>query len=112
MTITMIVPTTIAAQSGSGSFFGPPRSILMNGVPRGIRILMKVTRAWVGESHLEHVCGVYEAWYNLHRPHSSLDNKVIAMGEMPPTESTSETARVVCERWLGSVLRHYRRAAA
>ena len=65
-----------------------------------------------GESHLDHICSVYEAWYNLHRPHSSLDNEVIGMGEMPPTESTSETSGVVCESWLGGVLRQYQRAAA
>ncbi len=39
-------------------------------------------------------------------------SEVIGMGEMPPTESTSETAGFVCESWLGGVLRHYRRAAA
>ena len=65
-----------------------------------------------GESHLEHVCQVYEAWYNLHRPHSSLDNWVMGIGEMSPAESAEETAGVACGSWLGGVLRQCRRAAA
>ena len=65
-----------------------------------------------GESHLEHICRVYEAWYNLHRPHSSLGNEVIGIGQMSPAESAEEEVGVVCDSWLGGVLRHYRRAAA
>ena len=65
-----------------------------------------------GEGHLDHICRVYEAWYNVHRPHSSLDNEVIGLGEMPAPEAVEEKHGVVCESWLGGVLRHYRRVAA
>ncbi len=44
--------------------------------------------------------------------HESLDNKGIEIGEMLVAESAEEKAAVVCESWLGGVLRHYRRAAA
>ncbi len=64
------------------------------------------------EKLLEHICSMYEGWYNLHRPHGSLDNKVMGMGEMSPAGSTKMEAGVVCESWLGGVLRHCGRAAA
>ena len=95
-------------------------------ISRGPPNLNPYAEAWVGtfrreclgkfiafdESRLDNTCRVYEAWYNLHRPHCGLDNEVIGVGEMPPTESTSETSGVVCESWLGGVLRQCRRAAA
>lgn len=65
-----------------------------------------------GLGRLDHCCRVYEAWYNVHRPHSSLDNEVIGKGFVPAPESVEEKHGVVCESWLGGVLRHYRGAAA
>ena len=65
-----------------------------------------------GEAHLDHICRAYESYYNVVRPHGSLDNSPIGLGEMPAPESTEEKDGVVCEAWLGGLLRHYQRKAA
>jgi len=53
----------------------------------------------------------WESYYNTVRPHSGLDNSPVGIGEAPPPEFTEEKDGVVCEAWLGGLLRHYRRAA-
>ena len=64
-----------------------------------------------GEGHLQHIAETYVAYHNSVRPHSGLDNAVVG-GEKPEPESTEEVDGIVCEAWLGGLLRHYRRTAA
>jgi len=64
-----------------------------------------------GEAHLQHIAETYVAYHNSVRPHSGLDNEVVG-DERPTPEAVEEKNGVVCESWLGGLLRHYRRAAA
>ena len=64
-----------------------------------------------GESRLEHICRTYERYYNSVRPHSSLDNEPVGVEKMPSPESVEEKDGVICDVWLGGLLRSYRRAA-
>ena len=64
-----------------------------------------------GVRHLEHLVHSYAAYYNSVRCHSGLDNRPVGEGPPPPDPDTDERDGVVCESWLGGVLRHYRRAA-
>jgi hypothetical protein len=63
-----------------------------------------------GEAHLRHIAETCVAYHNSVRPHSGLDNAVVG-DEKPTPESVEEQDGVVCETWLGGLLRHYRQAA-
>ena len=60
---------------------------------------------------LNHFTETYVAYHNSVRPHSGLDNAVVGH-EKPMLEAVEEKDGVICESWLGGLLRHYRRAAA
>ncbi len=64
-----------------------------------------------GEGHLQHIAETYVAYHNSVRPHSGLDNAVVG-NKRPTPEAVEEEDGVVCESWLGGLLRHYRRAEA
>ncbi|MBN2564374.1 MAG: transposase [Candidatus Eisenbacteria bacterium] len=65
----------------------------------------------LGERHLDYICGQYERYFNSVRPHSGLDNEPVGVMDPAPPEFTEKKNGVVCEAWLGGLLRHYRRAA-
>ena len=65
----------------------------------------------LGEKHLDHICRQYEVYHNSVRPRSALDNEPVGVIAPAPPEFTEEKDGVVCEAWLGGLLRHYRRAA-
>ncbi len=64
-----------------------------------------------GEGHLQHIAETYVAYHNSVRPHSGLADEVVG-DERPTPEAVEEKNGVVCESWLGGLLRPYRRAAA
>ena len=53
-----------------------------------------------------------ESYYNSVRVHSSLGNEPIGLCGPPPDAVLEEKDGIICEAWLGGLLRHYRRAAA
>ncbi len=72
----------------------------VDGVFRGYRECLDKFVVF-GESHLEHICRMYERYYNSVRPHSSLGNEPVGVEKMPPPESVEEKDGVVCDVWLG-----------
>ena len=64
-----------------------------------------------GERHLDHLCRTYERYYNGVHAQSSLDNEPVAVEEALPAEPVEENGGVLCESWLGGVLRRHGRAA-
>jgi len=65
-----------------------------------------------GERHLQHLSRTYERYYNSVRAHSSLDNEPVGVQNPGPPDSSEEEKGVICDAWLGGLLRHYRKAAA
>ncbi len=64
-----------------------------------------------GEGHLQHIAETCVAYHNSVRPRSGLDSKVVGDKRSTP-EAVEEKDGVVCESWLGGLLRQYPRAAA
>jgi putative transposase len=66
----------------------------------------------LGETHLNHIVQSYVAYYNQLRPHQSLGNRPLPEADAPdPPILPFPDAGVVCEKRLGGLLKHYRRAA-
>jgi putative transposase len=65
-----------------------------------------------GENHLRYIVEQYSAYYNAVRPHQGVGNEPVGVEKMPSPESVEEKDGVVCDVWLGGLLRHYRKAAA
>ena len=63
-----------------------------------------------GEAHLRHICESYVEFYNTHRPHQSLDNEPLAR-DPPQPQPTASAKKVVCQEFLGGLLKHYSLAA-
>jgi putative transposase len=63
-----------------------------------------------GEAHLRHICETYVEFHNTHRPHQSLDNETLARDPPQPREAAS-AKKVVCQEFLGGLLKHYSLAA-
>jgi putative transposase len=97
----------------------------MNKLPRKSPNLNPYAEAWVGsikgecldqfiifgQRHFEYLVTTYVAYYNSVRCHSGIGNVPIAMGKPPPPDEVEERDGVMCESWLGGLLRHYRRAS-
>jgi hypothetical protein len=68
----------------------------------------------VGESHLNYIAREFLRYYHEFRPHQGVGNVTLncASTKDPPTESVStEPGEIVCDEWLGGLLKSYRRAA-
>ena len=63
-----------------------------------------------GEGHLRHIVDSYVSYHNPVRPHQGLGNVPVGQGPPPDPEEVGERDGIVCESWLGGLLRHYRRA--
>jgi transposase InsO family protein len=66
----------------------------------------------LGETHFNHLVREYVAHFNTERPHQSLGNRPLPeAGDLEPPVPPFPEAGVVCQKRLGGLLRHYRRAA-
>ena len=67
----------------------------------------------LGAGHLDYLNSEFIDYYIRQRPHSSLEtNKPPDGPSSPPNPSPPPNAgKVLCQRRLGGVIRHYRRAA-
>jgi putative transposase len=66
----------------------------------------------LGETQLNYVVREYVEHHNTERPHQSLGNRPLPeAAESDPPVLPFPAAGVVCQRRLGGLLRHYRRAA-
>ena len=65
-----------------------------------------------GEDHLNHIVSSFVEYYNTLRPHQGLENVPLS-GSVPEEQSTVvNSGEIVCQEWLGGVLKHYERKAA
>jgi putative transposase len=67
--------------------------------------------------HLDHIAYRYSRFYNEHRPHQRMGNRVLRYLGEPPADceqqrSTAPIGRIGCKAELGGLLRHYYRRAA
>jgi putative transposase len=68
----------------------------------------------VGESHLNYIVREFLRYYHDVRPHQGIGNVTLnrAPSKDPPTETIARsTGDIVCDEWLGGLLKNYRRAA-
>jgi len=70
----------------------------------------------LGEDHLRHLLSTFLDYYHRFRPHQGLGNVTLPVFESP-AETTlaaidAPLGEVVCQHWLGGLLRHYEREAA
>lgn len=61
----------------------------------------------LGQRHLDYLVGQFVAHYNTERPHQGRDNEPLVAFPFPD----SAEGKTVCEKRLGGLLKHYRRAA-
>lgn len=65
-----------------------------------------------GEGHLNHIVSSFVEFYNTLRPHQGLENVPLS-GTVPEQQTASiDSGEIVCQEWLGGVLKHYERKAA
>ena len=62
--------------------------------------------------HLEHIVHRYVGYYNEHRPHQRLGNRVLRFPHEPPPRLRSQpndrpVGRIGCRSELGGLLKHY-----
>ena len=68
----------------------------------------------VGEKHLNYIVREFLRYYHNLRPHQGVGNVTLdrATTKDPPTETVPmTTGEIVCDEWLGGLLKSYRRAA-
>ncbi|MGE5194622.1 MAG: integrase core domain-containing protein [Deltaproteobacteria bacterium] len=69
----------------------------------------------VGETHLNYIVREFLRYYHELRPHQGLGNVMLtrATTNDPPTETVANNTGgdIVCDEWLGGLLKSYRRAA-
>ncbi|UCE58435.1 MAG: transposase [Phycisphaerales bacterium] len=69
-----------------------------------------------GLGHLGYICSQYVRFFNQHRPHQGLGNRILPAATGPPEELAPEYSPEIdpirCQRFLGGLLRHYYRVAA
>lgn len=66
----------------------------------------------LGETHFNHLIREYVAHFNTERPHQSLGNQPLPQaGEPEPDVLPFPEQGIACQKRLGGLLRHYRRAA-
>jgi len=68
------------------------------------------------QRHLDHIVQTYVGYYNTHRPHQGLENRVpLKAGNYSlklVQEETPLYSGITCKRQLGGLLKHYYRFAA
>lgn len=65
--------------------------------------------------HLDYITQIYTRFYNDHRPHQRMGNRVLRFQAEPPPDPESHTesiGTVGCQSHLGGLLKHYYRTAA
>jgi putative transposase len=69
-----------------------------------------------GLGHLDYIAQAYVRFYNTHRPHTALGDRILdaATGQPPEIAASDvpDVGRIRCRRFLGGLLRHYYREAA
>jgi putative transposase len=65
-----------------------------------------------GEDHLRHIISEYVSWYNTHRPHQGVCNRVLSGKKPRKYKGKVIASEIVSEQRLGGLLRHYSRQAA
>lgn len=69
-----------------------------------------------GEKHLRFLLKTYLDYYLRFRPHQGVGNVTLPAAQSPPAAEPESTdtphGEVVCQEWLGGLLRHYERRAA
>ncbi len=67
-----------------------------------------------GLGHLNHILSEYVDFFNRHRPHQGLGNRILNFSSAvdPPPDREDDLGPVRCRGFLGGLLRHYYRAAA
>lgn len=64
----------------------------------------------LGEEHLRHIVSTYVRYYNELRPHQSKDN--LPLSQTPASRARNSSPKgIVCDEFLGGLLKHYRHAA-
>lgn len=63
-----------------------------------------------GVSHLQHIIERYVDYYHRFRPHQALDKIPEEWNDKPGIPKTD--GKIVCQEWLGGLLKHYHREAA
>jgi transposase InsO family protein len=65
----------------------------------------------LGETHLSYLVPEYVAYFQIERPHQSLGNWPLPEADSPDPPVLPFPERAECKKYLGGVLKHYRRAA-
>jgi len=62
---------------------------------------------------LDHIVQTYALYHNRFRPHQGLGNRPLrACGDPELQDAEVQQASILCQRWLGGLLKHYYRRAA
>ena len=70
-----------------------------------------------GQEHFDHIVSEYVDYYHDCRPHQGIENVLLPRSRGKPDEEESEAipldlAKIMCDRRLGGLLKHYYRDAA